>query len=371
MSVYLITKPYLLQVVFTLIVIGLLSKTAIWFGSDNEFGIQKNHFNLVSRLGGLGIGLSIFSGIFFINSYYPSESYLTGFLMVAFMPIFIGGLVEDITHKVSPFLRLSLASISSLAVVLVTRVLITHTDITFLDSILKIPLISLLLTMLLIVGFLNSVNIIDGFNGLASGSTLIMLISFGVITFIVDDFILFRILLLVIISNICFLIWNWPYGKIFLGDSGAYLLGIWVVVIGILIPHRNNTISPMATVLIGSYPMVETLFSIYRRKFIRRNPVSRPDALHLHTLIYRRLIYKNLKNKKHRNNIYSNSKVALYIWPLLIIDAILAIKFLNNTYILLAVILMTVILYLLLYLSIVKFKTPKFIIFRSTSPRFQ
>ena len=202
MRVYLITDPYLLQAIFTLIVIGLLSKTALWFGADSEFGIQKNHFNSVSRLGGLGIGLSIFSGIYFINSFYPSESYLSVFLMVAFMPIFIGGLVEDITHKVSPFLRLTLASVSSLAVVFVTRVQISYTDISLLDSILKIPFISLLLTILLIVGFLNSVNIIDGFNGLASGATLIMLISFGIITLIVDDFILFRILMLVIISRL-------------------------------------------------------------------------------------------------------------------------------------------------------------------------
>jgi UDP-N-acetylmuramyl pentapeptide phosphotransferase/UDP-N-acetylglucosamine-1-phosphate transferase len=198
MRVYLITDPYLLQAIFTLIVIGLLSKTALWFGADSEFGIQKNHFNSVSRLGGLGIGLSIFSGIYFINSFYPSESYLSVFLMVAFMPIFIGGLVEDITHKVSPFFRLTLASVSSLAVVFVTRVQISYTDISLLDSILKIPFISLLLTILLIVGFLNSVNIIDGFNGLASGATLIMLISFGIITLIVDDFILFRILFLAI-----------------------------------------------------------------------------------------------------------------------------------------------------------------------------
>lgn len=364
MKVYLITDPYLLQAIFTLLVIGLLSKTVLWFGADSEFGIQKNHFNSVSRLGGLGIGLSIFSGIYFINSFYPSESYLSVFLMVAFMPVFIGGLVEDITHKVSPFLRLTLAIVSSLAVVFVTRVQISYTDISLLDSILKIPLISLLLTILLIVGFLNSVNIIDGFNGLASGATLIMLISFGIITLIVDDFILFRILMLVIISNLCFIIWNWPYGKIFLGDSGAYLLGIWVVVTGILIPHRTNTISPMATVLIGSYPMIETLFSIYRRKFVRTKPVSRPDALHLHTIIYRRLINKNLTDKKNKTNIYSNSKVALFIWPILIIDAILAITFLSNTYILLAFIMLNAIFYVLLYWVIVKFKTPKFMIFR-------
>ena len=92
-------------------------------------------------------------------------------------------------------------------------------------------------------------------------------------------------------------------GKIFLGDSGAYIIGFLLAILSILTVKRNPEISPWFPIAVLAYPIFETLFSIYRRKFIQKKSPLKNDGLHLHTLIYRRITK-------------GNPKTSLYIWPL-------------------------------------------------------
>jgi hypothetical protein len=111
-----------------------------------------------------------------------------------------------------------------------------------------------------------------------------------------------------------FFVFNWPKGAIFLGDAGAYLIGFWVVELGILLAMRNPQISPMAPVVAGLLPLIETLFSMYRRKVVRGLPINQPDALHLHTLVYRRLLFNPqfIYTSEQLNSL--NAKVAIFFW---------------------------------------------------------
>jgi len=110
------------------------------------------------------------------------------------------------------------------------------------------------------------------------------------------------------------------------------LIGFCVVELGLLLPHRSPEISPMAPVLIGIYPLVETVFSMYRRKFVRTHPLNHPDALHLHTMLYRRLFAPKgrvaaslgLKN-------FSNAKVSVVLWILTALPTFFACLFSSNT----------------------------------------
>lgn len=357
MVIHLDVGSLVLQLILSLLLCVLLIKTSIWFGKDSCVGVQKFHSKIVSRMGGLSIALSILFGLFLIKDNYVNEGYLGFFLMIAFSPVFIAGLIEDLTHKVKPQTRLCMAFISAIACIFITQVNIKYTGIAIIDYFISYPVISIILTTLIIVGFLNSINIIDGFNGLASGSILIMIIAITIICFIVNDYVLVRISLVLIVSNLAFILFNWPSGKIFLGDSGAYLLGIWLVELGILMQHRSSNISPLAPVLIGAYPMIETLFTIYRRKIMTRQSAFLPDALHLHTLLFKRLISKpaiffsteDLLNKQ-------NSKVAIYIWGFVGVDCLISIIFFENTKILLLAIILSFIIYVIIYFSLLKFK---------------
>jgi UDP-N-acetylmuramyl pentapeptide phosphotransferase/UDP-N-acetylglucosamine-1-phosphate transferase len=146
-----------------------------------------------------------------------------------------------------------------------------------------------------------------------------------------------------------FFFWNWPMGKIFLGDAGAYILGFWVIELGLLIVNRCTNFSPMAPLLVGLYPIVETLFSMYRRKFVRSHPMGHPDSLHLHTLLFRRVVS-------------SNYKVAPYLWLLTIINAVVAYEFADNTTALLGFMFVFSAFYVLIYTKLVRFATPKLLL---------
>jgi UDP-N-acetylmuramyl pentapeptide phosphotransferase/UDP-N-acetylglucosamine-1-phosphate transferase len=65
------------------------------------------------------------------------------------------------------------------------------------------------------------------------------------------------------------LIWNYPRGKIFLGDGGAYLLGFWLAELSVLLVVRHPEVSPWFPMLLLVYPIFETLFSMYRSKVLQ------------------------------------------------------------------------------------------------------
>jgi UDP-N-acetylmuramyl pentapeptide phosphotransferase/UDP-N-acetylglucosamine-1-phosphate transferase len=87
-----------------------------------------------------------------------------------------------------------------------------------------------------------------------------------------------------------FVLVNYPSGRIFLGDGGAYFLGFWVAEVVVLLLVRNPGVNAWQMLSICAYPVIEVLYSIYRRKIVRQTNAGAPDGLHLHTLIYRRVV---------------------------------------------------------------------------------
>ena len=155
-----------------------------------------------------------------------------------------------------------------------------------------------------------------------------------------------------------FLLWNWPRGKIFLGDSGAYLLGFWVVEVGLLLVLRNPEISPITPVVIGVFPLIETIFSMYRRKFLRLHPMNHPDALHLHTLVYRRLVFNPRIHLASKDKNSANARVAWYFWLPAGVFSALALAFKTSTPVLLTLVIAYLGSYLWLYRRLVKLRAP-------------
>jgi UDP-N-acetylmuramyl pentapeptide phosphotransferase/UDP-N-acetylglucosamine-1-phosphate transferase len=165
-----------------------------------------------------------------------------------------------------------------------------------------------------------------------------------------------------------FFIWNFPAGLIFLGDGGAYLLGFLLGEFCILLVHRNPAVSPMFPLLLCAYPVFETIFTMYRRKFVRGVATGAPDGIHLHTLIHRRLIRWTLReNRERRRLTRRNSMTSPYLWLLCLTSLIPSVLWWNNTSMLLAFMLAFVIIYVWLYSRIVRFKTPRWMVFRRSS----
>ena len=345
------------------LIVGMLATKRISrYGLDKQLGIQKMHAVPTSRLGGVGIFLGLCFGVFLSKNIYPNDAILGFCLLLGSMPVFASGLIEDITHRVHPSTRLLMASLSSLLILWILHVGVTRTDIPPLDFLLNLPFFMTLLTILVVSGFTNAINIIDGFHGLASGSVMIMLTGLAVLSYSVNDLSVLRLCLLTLFVILGFWVWNWPYGKIFLGDAGAYLIGFCVVELGLLIPHRSPEISPMAPVLIGIYPLVETVFSMYRRKFVRTHPLNHPDALHLHTMLYRRLFApKGSQASSIANKNFSNAKVSVVLWILTAVPTFFACVFSKSTLALLISMVIFATIYTLIYRGLVQFKMQKWV----------
>ena len=71
-----------------------------------------------------------------------------------------------------------------------------------------------------------------------------------------------------------------------MGDGGAYLLGFSLAELAILLLYRNPSVSPWFTASLMAYPIVETLYSMFRRKVIAKTKTGLPDDQHMHLLIF-------------------------------------------------------------------------------------
>jgi UDP-N-acetylmuramyl pentapeptide phosphotransferase/UDP-N-acetylglucosamine-1-phosphate transferase len=168
---------------------------------------------------------------------------------------------------------------------------------------------------------------------------------------------LFFICLFLFCTLLAFFFWNWPLGKIFLGDSGAYLLGFFVVCIGLLLLQRRPEISPFAPIMIGLAPLIEALFSIYRRAFIKKQSISIPDALHLHSLIYRRIVVFIPSCSTFSKPIL-NSLVASFFWSTSFLFSFIATLFCENKLVLFFLFFTYIALYFWLFKSMINWKSP-------------
>ena len=293
--------------------------------NDNFHGVQKIHKQPTPRIGGLSIILSIFFYYFVFNG---SNEFIFKLILFSSIPIIISGLLEDITKKITPIVRFLCSVASGLIFIFVSGVSLQSIGIIGIDSILSYYAISVIFTTFCISGLTNSINIIDGFNGLASGSSVIMMMAFLLIGYAVNDNLIISLSAVFILSNFGFLIFNFPFGKIFLGDGGAYFSGFILAVTAILLPERNPEISPWVSFLICSYPIFETIVSIFRKTKRKGHHFSKPDKLHLHMLVYRDLSRKLSRRIRMEN--FRNPITSIILWTFPLMSSLLSILFFSK-----------------------------------------
>jgi UDP-N-acetylmuramyl pentapeptide phosphotransferase/UDP-N-acetylglucosamine-1-phosphate transferase len=218
---------------------------------------------------------------------------------------------------------------------------------------------SLVLTVFAVAGIANAINIIDGFNGLASMCVMLMLGAVGYVGFDVGDPLIGWLALAGIGAVLGFFLWNFPSGLIFLGDGGAYFLGFYVAEISILLLVRNPEVSPIFPLLVCIYPAFETLFSIYRRWVLRQQPAHMPDGIHLHSLVYRRVMRWAVGDRSAKALTKRNSMTSPVLWALCMVSILPALLFWDNTPALAIFLLIFVVTYIALYWRIVRFRSPR------------
>jgi UDP-N-acetylmuramyl pentapeptide phosphotransferase/UDP-N-acetylglucosamine-1-phosphate transferase len=326
-------------------------------------GVQKVHAKVVPRIGGLGIFLAVV--VAGLVSMWREPSIGKGILMLLICSslAFVGGIVEDFTRRVSPSRRLFLTMVAAAIGYFVLDAKIERMSWWSSESAFSYMWIALPLTVIAVAGIANAINIIDGFNGLASVVTICILVSLGYVAWQVNDMFILVAAFIVAGATAGFLIWNYPAGLIFLGDGGAYFLGFMLGELSILLVMRNPEVSTWYALLLLIYPVFETLFSVYRRFFIRGKSPGMPDGIHLHSLIFRRLLLWAVGNDA-KALTRRNALTSPYLWLLSLMAVIPATLFWRHTWLLMTFCLVFVVSYVWLYARIVRFKSPRWMMIK-------
>jgi UDP-N-acetylmuramyl pentapeptide phosphotransferase/UDP-N-acetylglucosamine-1-phosphate transferase len=204
---------------------------------------------------------------------------------------------------------------------LMTGIALNRLEIHGLDAVMAVTPLAVFFTAFGVGGVANAINIIDGFHGLASGTTIIALAALAAIADRAGDPHLALACILVAAAVVGFWLVNYPWGKLFLGDGGAYFAGFALAWLAVLLPMRNPSVSVWASMLVCAYPVIEVLYSVLRRHGKHRSAGS-ADRLHLHSLIKTRFIRKQMPAASKR---VKNAAVSPIVWSFAAAPALVAI----------------------------------------------
>jgi UDP-N-acetylmuramyl pentapeptide phosphotransferase/UDP-N-acetylglucosamine-1-phosphate transferase len=310
-----LVSAFVIAALASLSVCCLIVVTQHWHGAvsldRNLSGKQKFHKVPVPRIGGVGMLLGVACGINLVPFDMDQSA---AALLGAALPVFAIGLVEDLTKSVSVRLRFALTLASGLLAWWTLDAVLPRLDLPIVDVLLAWLPLALLVTVVAVAGVTNAINIIDGFNGLAGSSAIAILSGLAFLGWRCGDTLVLELALLGIGAAAGFLLMNYPRGLLFMGDGGAYFLGFWCAETAVLLVCRNPSISTWQVLALHAYPVTEVLYSIFRKKVLRRMSVTMPDRLHLHMLIHRRCIRRLLPHEAARPWL-RNAGVAALVAP--------------------------------------------------------
>lgn len=335
---------------------------------DDRLGeVRRFHAVAVPRVGGIGLlsGLAVLGGWVWFRD--PPLAGPLLLLLTAGLPAFLAGLGEDLTKRVSVLARLVATMVSGALAWWWLGAEIRRVDVALLDPLLSIGFVSLLFTAMAAGGLANAMNIIDGYNGLASVVAGAMFLSMAYVGLQVGDSLIVASALAATGALLGFLVWNWPRGLIFLGDGGAYFIGYLLAVLVILLVARHPEVSAWYALVLFIYPVWETVFSVWRRRFLRGTSVGVPDGLHLHTLVFRRLVRWAVGRREAARLTLRNSLTAPYLWALSSIAVVPASLLWRHTLALQLVAAAFCVLYVWLYARLVRFRAPRWMVLTGRS----
>jgi UDP-N-acetylmuramyl pentapeptide phosphotransferase/UDP-N-acetylglucosamine-1-phosphate transferase len=278
--------------------------------------VQRIHLNETPRLGGFIFILSLTSFVAFSNTN-ESIQFLK-IILICLIPIILMGIKEDLFHNVEPAIRLiALLFVGWLFRAQFSGPLPILTDIPFIGKLLLLQGGISIFYILSMVAVANGMNLIDGVNGLCGAVVLSILSALLFLSYKTADITMLSLIFSVILLLIPFMFVNYPYGKIFLGDLGAYSLGLIVSMLTIILFGRHPEISPWGAVLILIYPATEVVFSLMRR-MVKGISVYHADKEHLHLKLFY-FFRPKPHYKKIANALVTPALSGLWLFPLLAI----------------------------------------------------
>ena len=280
---------------------------------DDAGAVQASHVGDPLRLGGVAIFIGLAAGMV-VGTW--QDTALPAFLILSAGPALLAGLSEDLGFWVSPLRRLVAAGVSAALAVVLLGVWVAHADLPGLDLVMAFMPAAVVLTIALSGGFCHATNLVDGMNGLATTVVLSAAVGLTLLAHEAGDADLAVLAALVGAAMAGFLVLNWPFGTVFMGDAGSYGVGHILIWIATLLAWRVPDITAPALLLILFWPFADTFHSIARR-LMRRAPVFAPDRMHLHQKMRRciEIVFLGDTNRKLSNPLATLCLVPMIVLP--------------------------------------------------------
>ena len=344
---------FILSILFCIGLMYLDKKAAIAGDINVRESAQTLHKKSISRFGGVAIYLSAIITTYLFGFDWNSNAF---WILIFCFPAFLVGFIDDLKFNIDPRLRIVLLLPVPILLFYFADIRVIDLGLGYFDDFLEIEFLALCFLCFAMVGMMNAFNLIDGINGQLSSYLVSIIIALKFIEKISgadlplsDEFRYFTNILLGALAG--FFLLN-LFGKIFLGDAGAYFLGS-IVCFGLIEAQQSNNLSPWAVMLILSYPFTDLIFSVLRRRFITGGDAMQPDAEHLHHVIYKR--FETLKFRHDRaRHFFTILFLTIFNFPYIASG----VYFANNTPALMSMFMVYIFSYLLIYFSL----SPRFLL---------
>ena len=288
--------PFALALIVSFFATPIAKKIAVSFNAiDVPEDDRRMHKRPVALMGGLAIIAGFIVSIVYAFFVYQPEiltSWIVEFPIAKVIGVFVSaliivvmGIIDDIkplTAKVKFPIQLIAAAIVVLTGTKIKYITISFKDIRYISI---DDTISIIFSILWIVGITNAINLIDGLDGLAAGVAAIASLSLFVVSVMMapDVHVVFAVLYVALAGSIMgFLPYNFNPAKIFIGSTGAYFLGFVLAVISIEGATKAYTALTMVVSLVAlAFPIFDTLYAIVRR-VLSKKPIGEGDRGHIH-----------------------------------------------------------------------------------------
>ena len=284
--------------------------------------IQSMHTKPTLRLA----GPAIFVSIFLTDTIFSDGHDLLGVLLLSSIPLIALGLLEDLGVHQSPSRRLASSIVAGVIFMAVTGIYLQDPGTILLNAIFEYWLIAVLFTLFITSGIVNAFNLIDGLNGLSGSIAIVACSGIAAISY-QSGLPQFALTSSIICGAVIgFLALNFPFGKLFLGDAGAYGIGFLLSWLSLAVLNAAPDVSPWAMFMMFFWPIADTALTIWRRLH-SGHPLGQPDRLHFHQVIMR-LIGMTAYGRKERR--YSNPLATAVVFPFMATPPLFGALFWDN-----------------------------------------
>ncbi|MFD2970880.1 glycosyltransferase family 4 protein [Peribacillus deserti] len=275
---------FCLALILSLLITPLVIRFSLMVGAADKPNSRKVHAKVMPSAGGLAIFISFVAVYLIMTPYFPFEEYNQVAILAGAFVIVLFGLMDDI-HEMKARTKLIGQIAAALIVVYWGGIQVEYINLPF-GGQLDFGVLSIPITIIWIVGITNTINLIDGLDGLAAGVSSFALLAISGMALIMDDMFVAIIALIVTGSTLGFLKFNFFPAKVFMGDTGALFLGYIISVLSLLGFKNVTFISLVVPIIILGVPISDTFFAIIRR-IVNKQPIAAPDKSHLHHCLLR------------------------------------------------------------------------------------